>query len=321
MRNAMMQTGSYNTQRLGALLRRRYRLVGLMALLLAFVATALTLHWNERWYFNLTRQMNVTQHDVANRWLPDYQVVIDGKPIEGIERNLSAVSYDADLDRLLAVVNGGPTELLVLSKTGELLEHYPLTGFGDLEGVAYMGNGRVAVSDERAQQVSIFQLPSAPRSIDISEAQFFSLGINLNGNKGFEGLTYDAVRDRLFIVKERDPRQLYEVGGVAVSLDGPIQLTIRDRSDWIAEQVFATDLSDIHFDAATGHLILLSDESRLLMELSDSGRMLSYRSLDRWFGGLRRSAPHPEGVTIDNDGTLFVVSEPNLFYSFRRSEG
>lgn len=83
-----------------------------------------------------------------------------------------------------------------------------------------MGAGRVAVSDERAQQVSIFQLPSVPRTIDSAEARFFSLGINLNGNKGFEGVTYDAAGDRMFIVKERDPRQLYEVDGVAASLDG-----------------------------------------------------------------------------------------------------
>ena len=92
----------------------------------------------------------------------------------------------------------------------------------------------------------------------------------------------------------------------------------RDRSDWIAGQVFATDLSDIQFDAETGHLILLSDESRLLMELSDSGEMLSYRSLNGVFSDLRRSAPQPEGVTLDRDGTLYLVSEPNLFYSFRR---
>lgn len=314
----MMQTGSYNTQRLGVLLRRRYRLAGLAVLLLAFVATALALHWNERLYFYMTRQMDVT-HDVsADRWLPGYEVEIDGKPVAGVKRNLSAITYDRDLDRLLAVVNGGPTELLVLSKTGELLEHYPLTGFGDIEGVTYMGGGRVAVSDERAQQVSIFTLPAAPRSVDVSEAQFFSLGIHLNGNKGFEGLSYDAAGDRMFIVKERDPRQLYEVKGVAASLEGPLQLTIVDHTDWIDDQVFATDLSDIHYDAETGHLILLSDESHLVMELSDSGKMLSYRSFNRFTSDLQHTAPHPEGVTLDDDGTLYVVSEPNLFYSFRR---
>ncbi len=314
----MMQTASHPTRRLGALLKRRYRTVGLLVLLAAFAATALALHWNERLYFYLTRQLDVTRDVSADRWLPGYRVDIDGKPIAGIERNLSSITYDRDLDRLLAVVNGGPTELVVLSKTGELLERYPLTGFGDIEGVTYMGNGRVAVSDERAQQVSIFSLPAAPRSIDVAEAQFFSLGINLNGNKGFEGLSYDAAGDRLFIVKERDPRQLYEVKGVAASLDGPMQLAILDHTDWIDDQVFATDLSDIHFDAETGHLLLLSDESHLVMELTDSGRMLSYRSFNRFTSDVQHTAPHPEGVTLDNDGALYVVSEPNLFYRFRR---
>ena len=54
------------------------------------------------------------------------------------------------------------------------------------------------------------------------------------------------------------------------------------------------------------------------MELSDTGRMLSYRSFNGIFSDLRRTAPQPEGVTIDGDGTIYVVSEPNLFYSFRR---
>ena len=62
--------------------------------------------------------------------------------------------------------------------------------------------------------------------------------------------------------------------------------------------MFATDLSDIHFDAETGHLILLSDESRLVMELGADGRMLSYRSLNGLFSDLGRSAPQPEGVTL-----------------------
>lgn len=314
----MMQMSPYSAQRMGAMITRHYRLFGLAALLLAALAVAVALHWDDRLYFHLTRQSHAGAQDATDRWLPDYRVVIDAQPVAGISRNLSAITYDADLDRLLAVVNGGPTELVALSKSGEVLERYPLHGFGDIEGVTYMGSGRVAVSDERGQQVSIFQLPAIPRAIDIAEAQFFSLGINLNGNKGFEGLSYDAAGDRLFIVKERDPRQLYEVGGLAASLGGRLQLTIRDRSDWIADQVFATDLSDIHYDAETGHLILLSDESRLLMELDDSGRMRSYRSLNGVFSDLRRSAPQPEGVTVDNDGTLYVVSEPNLFYSFRR---
>ncbi|AHY41670.1 SdiA-regulated domain-containing protein [Pseudomonas stutzeri] len=317
----MMQIHPTTAQRIGLRVGRSYRLFALLALLLIGLGMSIALHWNDRLYFYLTHQLNVRVFDPALRWLPGYRVVIDAKPIQGVPRNLSSITYDADLDRLLGVFNGGPTEIVALSKSGELLERFPLEGFGDIEGLTYMGNGRVAVSDERAQRISIFQLPTQPRSIDVSEAKFFSLGINLNGNKGFEGVTYDAVGDRLFIVKERDPRQLYEVSGVAASLDGELQLAIHDRSDWIASQVFATDLSDIHFDAETGHLILLSDESHLLMELSGDGRMLSYRSLNGLFSDLQRTAAQAEGVTLDNDGTLYVVSEPNLFYSFRREEG
>ena len=314
----MIETTSSSPRRQVRWSRRHYRRFGVAAALLAFVSTAVALHWHERVYFYLTEQMHASADTTTNRWLPGYHVAIEGKVVDGVERNLSSITYDGDLDRLLAVVNGGPTELLVLSKTGEPLEHYPLTGFGDIEGVTYMGNGRVAVADERSQQISVFQLPASPRAIDMSEAQFFSIGIELNGNKGFEGLSYDAAGDRLFIVKERDPRRLYEVRGVAASLDGPLQLSIIDRSAWIDDQVFATDLSDVHFDAQTGHLILLSDESHLAMELDGNGRMVSYRSFNAMTSDLKHSAPHPEGVTLDNDGTLYVVSEPNLFYSFRR---
>ncbi len=250
-----MQIHPYPVQRPATGSGRQYRLFGLLALLLIGLGASIALHWNERLYFHLTHQWNVSAHDPALRWLPGYRVAIDARPIEGISRNLSAITYDSDLDRLLGVINGGPTEIVALSKRGELLERYPLEGFGDIEGLTYMGGGRVAVSDERAQRISIFQLPTLARSINVSEARFFSLGIGLNGNKGFEGVTYDAVGDRLFIVKERDPRQLYEVRGVAASLDGQLQLAVHDRSDWIASQVFATDLSDIHFDAETGHLI------------------------------------------------------------------
>lgn len=314
---AMPSIAPNGLPRLNALPKRAYRWPGLGLLLAIGLTVGVALHWDERLYFNLTHAAPVAGAETTDRWLPDYRVLIEAKPVAGITRNLSAITYDRDLDRLLGVINGGPTQIVVLSKTGELLERFPLRGFGDIEGLAYLGGGRVAVSDERSQQLSIFQLPTRPRAIDIAEAQFFSLGINLNGNKGFEGVTYDAAGDRLFVAKERDPRQLYEIGGLAASLDGRMQLSIRDRSDWIADQVFATDLSDLQFDAETGHLILLSDESRLLMELDGDGRMRSYRGLGL-FSDLQRSAPQPEGVTIDNDGTLYVVSEPNLFYSFRR---
>jgi uncharacterized protein YjiK len=45
----------------------------------------------------------------------------------------------------------------------------------------------------------------------------------------------------------------------------------------------ATDLSSIVFDQQSSHLILLSDESKLLIEMTDEGKVLSFCSLARSF--------------------------------------
>ena len=112
-------------------LGRQYKLFD--ALLLIGLGVSIALHWNERLYFHLTHQWNVSAHDPALRWLPGYRSTTPDRS-GGISRNLSAITYDSDLDRLLGVINGGPTEIVALSKRGELLERHTAGGFGDIEG-------------------------------------------------------------------------------------------------------------------------------------------------------------------------------------------
>ncbi|MCJ2374054.1 SdiA-regulated domain-containing protein [Pseudomonas sp. RGM 3321] len=97
-----------------------------------------------------------------------------------------------------------------------------------------------------------------------------------------------------------------------------MQIKIADRLDWITKSVAARDLSDGHYDPRTGHLLLLSDQSRSITELDGKGRFVSIRSLLGAFSDLQNSAPQPEGLTMDRDGNLYVVSEPNLFYKFSK---
>ncbi|EAW1744631.1 hypothetical protein AXM73_22420 [Salmonella enterica subsp. enterica] len=49
----------------------------------------------------------------------------------------------------------------------------------------------------------------------------------------------------------------------------------------------------------------------------DSGRKVM--SLRRGHCSLRRGIPQAEGIASDDRDTLWIVSEPNLFYSFTRT--
>ena len=83
-------------------------------------------------------------------------------------------------------------------------------------------------------------------------------------------------------------------------------------------RLFVRDLSSLQFDERTGHLLALSDESKLLLELGLDGKPISTLSLKKGQHGLTRSVPQAEGVAMDDKGTVYVVSEPNLLYRFEK---
>lgn len=298
----------------------RFRpLILIPAIALLMLAGAALHHWHvfDRVLLGISEWRSSDTQRQGSLWLPDYRVDIEAKPIEGLDSELSALTYDADRRTLFSVTNQNP-ELIELSLDGELLRRIPLHGFGDPEAVEYIEPGVYVITDERVQRLVKVRVDEDTRELHAGDFQQLSLGIGLNGNKGFEGLAYDAGQKRLFVAKERDPVRIYEVRGFPHQEgDGPLAVEVlndplRDR------EIFVHDLSSLDFDAGSGHLLALSDESRLLLELGAHGRPVSSMSL-RAGGraGLRQSIPQAEGVATDDQGNLYLVSEPNLFYVFR----
>lgn len=290
------------------------------ALLLSVLLAAYqvrVLHLDERLYFWIKTSWHEETWEHRSLWLPEYRVRIEAKAVAGVTDNFSGLSYDNDRDQLWAVVNN-PEQLLRLSPDGELLGRYPLSGFEDVEGITYLGDGLLLVAEERRQALVAVRVPEKPGALFREDYRALTLGIGQGGNQGFEGLGYDPAGDRLFVVKEHSPRKLYEIRGLKSSLAGAFNLEIIDRQAWIDRIAFATDFSSVHFDERTGHLVLLSDQSRLLLELDDKGRLVSFRSLLGGFAGLTDSVPQAEGATFDERGDLYLASEPNLFYRFER---
>ncbi|WP_375741007.1 SdiA-regulated domain-containing protein [Pseudomonas boanensis] len=270
----------------------------------------------ERGWFVLQEWRHAAEWRDRSIWLPDYRVAIEARPIEGLDE-VSALTYDPDRHSLFTVTNQH-SELIELSLDGHIIRRIALVGFGDPEAIEYISPGMYVITDERLQRLIKVKLDENTRSIDASQAQQLSLGIGLSGNKGFEGLAYDTAGQRLFVAKERDPMRIYEIHGFPhTNPEKPIAVHVVDDPKRDA-RLFLRDLSSLQYDDRSGHLLALSDESRLVLELNAEGRPISSLSLLRGMQGLRKSVPQAEGVAMDNDGNLYLVSEPNLFYVFRK---
>lgn len=227
------------------------------------------------------------------------------------------MTYDP-LRKSLFTVTNQKSELVELALDGRILRRIALVGFGDAEAVEFIGPNTYVITDERQQRLIKVTIDDTTRELNAGQAEQLTLGINQSGNKGFEGLAYDSAGKRLFVAKERDPMLIYEVRGFPH--DNPQQpyathVVSNPRRD---ARLFVRDLSSLQFDERSGHLLALSDESKLLLELNLDGRPISTLSLKKGRHGLEKSVPQAEGVAMDEEGTVYVVSEPNLFYVFKK---
>lgn len=286
-----------------------------VASLIALIAVAQYQRLFERTWFNL----HVLWQPVSSpsMGLDQYQVVTEAQVIDSQVDNVSALTYDP-LRKSLFTVTNKRSELIELSLDGRILRRVALVGFGDPEAVEFISADTYVVADESQQRLIKIHLEQDTTFVDAADAEQVTIGVNMSNNKGFEGLAYDSVGKRLFVAKERDPMLIYEVHGFPrFNPEESYSVHVINNSQRDAG-LFVRDLSSLQYDERSGHLLALSDESRLILELDVDGRPLSTMSLSKGRQGLQKSVPQAEGIAVDDDGTLYLVSEPNLFYVFKK---
>lgn len=287
----------------------------LLAALLFAAAVGQHLRLFERGWFAVQSWRMATEWQQRSLWLPDYDVVVEARVLPGVE-NVSALTYDPDRRTLFTVTNRN-AELIELSLDGAILRRIALDGFGDAEAVEYISRGRYVISDERRQRLYKVRVDDDTQRLDAADSRHLSIGIGRSGNRGFEGLAWDPDGRRLFVAKEK-PVRIYEIRGfpeMGPDQDFAVDIADDPKRD---RRLFVRDVSSLQYDRRTGHLLALSDESRLVVELDTAGRPISTLSLSRGNHGLKEDVPQAEGVAMDEAGTLYLVSEPNLFYVFRK---
>ena len=284
-------------------------------LLVAAIAygVAFAMHWDDRGMLWLHERFESPAERQASVWLPDYRAVIDAKLLPGLEKDeASDLSYDSQTKTLFSVMGKNPF-LVELSLQGDVLRKMPLVGWSNPEGVTVMGNGLLAIVDEREHILSIVKVDADTRELNIADFPKYDLGPSKDQNKAFEAIVYDPRNQQILLGEERPPALFSWKSNGSPLLEGDKQKLVSDKLDM-------RNLSALAIDPRTGHMLVLSSDSHLLLELNEKGEQISFMTLLSGFNGLKKTIPRAEGVTMDDSGTLYMVSEPNLFYRFEKQK-
>jgi len=285
----------------------------LLLVVAAAYGLAHAMHWDDRGLLWVRERFESPTERKESVWLPDYRVVIDGKLLPGMEKDeASDLSYDPQTKTLFSVMGKNPF-LVELTLQGDVLRKMPLVGWSNPEGVTVLGNGLVAIVDEREHMLSIVKVDAATRELKRDDFPKYDLGPSKDQNKAFEAIAWDPRNQQLLLGEERPPALFTWKSDGSQTLTGDKQKLPNDDLD-------IRNLSALAVDPRTGHTLVLSADSHLLLELDEKGEQVSFMTLLGGFNGLKKTIPRAEGVTMDEQGTLYMVSEPNLFYRFEKQK-
>ena len=284
---------------------------GLLLVAVIGYGVAFLLHWDDRGVLWIKETLESPSERTASVWLPDYKVDIDAKLLPGMEKDeASDLSYSPASKTLFAVM-GKNAFLVELTLKGDVLRKIPLVGWSNPEGVAVLENGLIAITDERQHLLSIVKVAPDTTTLNIAEAMKYDLGPSKDQNKGFEGIAWDPRRQQILLGEERPAAMFAWKSDGSGLLEG-------DKQKIDSRSLPVRNLSSLSVEPRTGHTLVLSADSHLLLELDEKGEQVSFMTLLSGFNGLNKTIPRAEGVAFDESGTMYMVSEPNLFYSFKK---
>ncbi|MCB2250560.1 SdiA-regulated domain-containing protein [Pseudomonas chlororaphis] len=272
---------------------------------------AIAMHWDDRGLLWVLERFETPAERQESVWLPDYRAVIDAKVLPGMEKDeASDLSYNPQTKTLFAVMGKNPF-LVELNLQGDVLRKMPLVGWSNPEGVAVMENGLMGIVDERDHLLTIVKVDATTRELNIADFPKYDLGPSQDQNKAFEAVAWDPRKQQLLLGEERPPALFTWKSDGSQTLHG-------DKQKLESDELDLRNLSALGIDPRTGHTLVLSADSHMLLELSETGEQVSFMTLLGGFNGLKSTIPRAEGVAMDDQGVLYMVSEPNLFYRFEK---
>lgn len=241
--------------------------------------------------------------------LESYHAVIQARQVDGVQNNLSGLTWSAEHNMLFAVINN-PSELIWMTTEGKLVGRLNLSNISDPEAIEWAGKDKFWVGSEKDSSASLVNLDIHNNSYHvISKIKFDDY--TQHKNKGLEGLAWDKGNCTLFAAKEKKPVVISKVQVLTEDIDSE-RFVFPDIA-------FVNDVSGLHYYNPKYSLLVLSDESKKVVEINTkTGQVQDRLYLNAGWSGLKEDIPQAEGITLDGNGDLYIVSEPNLFYRFSK---
>ena len=151
----------------------------------------------------------------------------------------------------------------------------------------------------------------------------FNDGTDLNrkikNNKGPEGIAFDSHTQTVYVVNEGtgmrveafklpvldDLKEINISSQVRILEKITETLLDKDKDNYLPIK----DMAGVVFNQETGRLLILSDDSRVIYDVSLKGKLFAVKRLTD-------EELHPEGITLGRDASLVLVSEPNIVLKY-----
>ena len=298
-------------------MKNKYNLLNLTIALVAFFGT---IENSNSQTVNLANYVRVGRYDLP-------EPTRTAHPVNNLLcQEASGVTYNWDTDTLFIVGDGG-VSITQVSKTGQLIDTMTMaqgssaqvTEFYDTEGLTYIGNGQFVMSEERDRQLVKFTY-AAGTTLTRANTQTVKIGTFVP-NTGTEGLSYDPLTSGYIVLKEITPIGIFQTGvdfnaGTATNgspttenstnLFDPALLGLIDVAD-----VFAlSNLPSLTGLPLYNNLLVLGQENAKVLNVDRSGNIINSLTIVSDAGNpLDVASQQHEGLTMDRDGKLYIVSE------------
>ena len=224
-----------------------------------------------------------------------------------------------------------------IRKTMNWLFSFKASTYVNYKGITHLYNNHYGLIDEASGRLMYLNFSDLSHSnIRYSLVPNYELNINIsNKNEGIEGVAYNQYNNMLYVAKEKSPMQLFEFKAATgpnftsgqSNLAQPFNLENAAKNWGIKNVTGLFHLSkskDINGIEASNNLLVLSSESKVLIECDLNGNELSRLNLNvnGANGSLIDAIVNAQGVSFGN-GIIYILTSPSpeqntftKFYSF-----